>query len=135
MQFVDTNIFIRHFTADDQTKAQACFALFQKAQRSEVVLTTSESVIAEVVYVLSSKQLYNLSRSEIRELLYPILMLPGFKLTHRTTYLRALDLYANYQIDYEDALSVAHMERLKIDSLISYDRGFDRLGTVKRQEP
>lgn len=44
----------------DPDKAAACLALFQKARRREVLLTTSEAVIAEVVYVLSSKAVYNL---------------------------------------------------------------------------
>ena len=53
MQFVDANLFIRFLTRDDPEKAQACFELFQKAKKREILLTTSESVIAEVVYVLS----------------------------------------------------------------------------------
>ena len=137
MQFVDANIFIRHLTADDPQKAPACLALFQKAQRNEIDLTTSESVIAEVVYVLSSKRLYALPREDIRELLYPLLTLPGLKLTYRRSYLRALDLYAAYPIDFEDALSIAHMERRHISDLISYDQGFDRISPpgIKRSEP
>ena len=67
MQFVDTNIFLRHLTNDDPIKAKACFALFQRAQQKKIAITTSESVIAEVVYVLSSsKQVYKLNPEEIR---------------------------------------------------------------------
>ena len=96
---------------------------------------TSEAIIAEVVYVLSSKQLYSLPRTEIRDLLYPLLLLPGLKLPYRKSYLRALDLYADQAIDFEDALAVAHMERLKIAEVLSYDRGFDRLAGIRRVEP
>ncbi len=136
MQFVDTNIFLRHLTGDDPKKAQACFQLFQKAERNEIQLTTSQVVIAEVVYVLSSsKQVYNLSREEIRSRLYPLLSMQGLKLTHRKMYLRALDLYATYPLDFEDALIVAHMERQKIKEVFTYDRGFDRMSSVKRLEP
>ena len=135
MQFVDANIFIRYLTRDDPEKAQACFELFQKAQRNEIALTTSESVIAEIVYVLSSKQLYNLSHQEVRALLYPLLSLRGLKLTHRKPYLRALDLYATYPIDFEDALTVAQMERQGITEIYSYDRDFDRVSGITRLEP
>jgi predicted nucleic acid-binding protein len=135
MQFIDTNIFIRHLTGDDAVKAQACLALFQKAQRNEIALTTSETIVAEVVYVLSSRQLYNLPRTQIRALLYPLLSLRGLKLAYRKTYLRALDLYATYPIDFEDAMAVAHMERQKITDIVSYDKGFDRIPAVGRQEP
>jgi len=135
MRFVDASIFIRHLTGDDPEKARACFELFRQAQRREITLTTSESVIAEVVYVLSSKQLYNLPREEIRNLLYPLLSLPGLKLNHRRMYLRALDLYAAYPLDFEDALTVAHMERQKVGELYSYDREFDQVAEISRLEP
>ncbi len=135
MQFIDANVFIRHLTRDDPEKAQACFELFHKAQRRELTLITSESVIAEVVYVLASKQLYNLPREEIRKLLYPLLSLPGLRLTHRKMYLRALDLYATYPLDFEDALTVAQMERQKISELYSYDREFDQVAGITRLEP
>lgn len=135
MQFVDTNIFIRHLTNDVPEKARACLEMFQKAQRGEVTLTTTEAVITEAVYILSSKQLYHLPREEIRKLLYPLLSLPGLKLTHRKVYLRALDLYATYPIDFEDAVVVAQMERQGIAELYSYDRDFERIPGVTRVEP
>jgi predicted nucleic acid-binding protein len=135
LQFIDTNIFIRHLTGDDPKKARSCFELFQKAQRNEVDLTTSESVIAEVVFVLSSKQLYNLPRDQIRALLYPLITLPGLKLPQRKIYLRALDLYAKHALDFEDTLSLAHMEHRKITDVVSYDRGFDKVHDVQRIEP
>ena len=136
VRFVDTNVFLRHLTGDDPAKARACLELFRQAQRGEVNLTTSETVIAEVVYVLASPQAgYGLSRTEIRQRLYPLLLLPGLKLPDRRTYLRALDLYASYAVDFEDALTVAHMERLKVTELYSYDRHFDRVPDIQRLEP
>ena len=135
MQFIDANVFIRFLTRDDPEKAQACFELFQKAEERKALLVTSESVIAEVVYVLSSKRLYNLPREQIRALLYPLLSLSGLKLAHRKMYLRALDLYATYPIDFEDALIAAQMERQKITELYSYDRDFDHVPEITRLEP
>jgi uncharacterized protein len=135
MYFVDTNIFLRHLTRDDPVKAAACFALLQAAQRNEVQLTTSESVIAEIVFILSSPRLYGLAREEIAARLRPILQLPGLKVTHRSTYLRALDLFVRYRVDFEDALTVAHMERQGMRELYSYDRDFDAVETITRHEP
>jgi predicted nucleic acid-binding protein len=109
--------------------------LFQAAARKDITLTTSESVISEVVYVLSSKRLYDLPREEIRRLLYPLLSLPGLKLVHRKMYLRALDLYAAYSLDFEDALTVAQMERQQLSELYSYDRHFDQIPWITRLEP
>lgn len=135
MQFVDANIFIRHLTRDDPEKAQSCFDLFKQAQRREIALITTEAVIAEVVYVLSSKVLYNLPPDEIRRLLYPILSLSGLKITPRRVYLRALDIYAAYGIDFEDALIAAHMEHQGASDVYSYDRDFDQVDGVNRIEP
>ena len=135
MPFIDANVFIRYLTRDDPQKADACFALFQRAKRNEIVLVTTESVIVEVVYVLSSKQLYDLPRCTIRDLLYPLLSLPGLKLAQRKTYLWALDVYAGYNVDFEDALIVAQLERQKETELYSYDRDFDQVPGITRIEP
>jgi predicted nucleic acid-binding protein len=137
MQFVDTNIFIRYLTKEDPEQAAACYRLFAQAKLNEVELTTSEAVIAEIVFILSSKRLYNLARQDIRIRLYPLISLPGLKLPNRRQYLRALELYSNNPIDFEDALSVAAMERQKISELYSYDKDFDRItdSKVTRLEP
>jgi uncharacterized protein len=66
MRFVDTNIFIRYLTKDNPRKAEACFALFHRAKQGEEALTTSETVIGDVVYVLSAKDLCSPPQEEIR---------------------------------------------------------------------
>lgn len=137
MFFVDTNIFIRYLTKDDPEKAAACYRLFEQAKQGTVEITTSESVLAEVVFILSSKRLYNLSRQDVRVRLYPLLMVAGLKLPRRQMYLRALDLYSSNSVDFEDALSVAAMEQQKIAEIYSYDQDFDRMKNVavRRIEP
>lgn len=87
------------------------------------------------MYVLSSKQVYALTREEIRARLYPLLSLPGLRLTHRKAYLRALDLYVSYPLDFEDAILAAQMERQKVREVYSYDREFDRVPSIERLEP
>jgi predicted nucleic acid-binding protein len=137
MQFVDTNIFIRFLTGDDPEKAQQCKLLFERANRGEVDLTTSESVIAEIVFILSSKRLYNQSRSDIRSRLYPLISIQGLKIAHRRVYLRALDIYEKNNLDFEDALTVARMEQQDLTQIYSYDRDFDTVDGIEidRLEP
>ena len=135
MSFVDTNIFIRYLTNDDPAKAQACFTLFQETKNNNINLITTEAVVAEVVYVLSSKRLYNLPRNDIRARLYPLLSLPSLSLPNRQAILQALDIYVTYTIDFEDALIVAHMHSRHESQVYSYDRGFDKIQGVKRLEP
>ncbi len=133
-QFVDTNIFIRYLTQDNAEKYRACYQLFKRAEQNQVSLTTSESILAEVVYVLESKY-YAVPRQQIKVALSRLLILPGLKVAHLSTYLRALALYGQRSIDFEDCLSIAHMERQKLGEIISYDRDFDQVKEIIRTEP
>jgi predicted nucleic acid-binding protein len=133
-QFIDTNIFLRYLTQDEQ-HYKACLALFQRAERNQVNLITSEVVIVETVFVLSSPQHYRLTRQQIHVTLSRLLLLPGLKLLNRNIHLRALALYAHHALDFEDCLSIAYMEQLNVPQIYSYDRGFDHINTVQRVEP
>jgi predicted nucleic acid-binding protein len=135
MRFLDTNIILRYLTRDDPIKTNACFALFQRVKKRQELLTTSEAVIAEAIYVLSSNT-YRLTAQEIRTRLLPLILLPGLRLPYKRVYVRALELYVTYSpLDFEDVLNLAHMERLKIREIYSYDRDFNRVTSVKRREP
>ena len=137
MKFLDANVILRYLTRDDEAKAQACFALFQRVKQGEEQVLTCEAIITEVVYVLSSPRApYRLNHEEIRARLLPILALRGLKLPQKRVYLHALDVFASSPfLDFEDALAVAHMERRGIAELLSYDRDFDRVPGFKRVEP
>lgn len=137
MRFLDTNVIIRYLTGDDEVKAEACYELFQRVQRGEEELFTSEAVVAEVTFVLSSRRgPYRLSHEEVRSRLLPILSLRGLHLPQKNVCLGALDLYgASPFLDFEDALAVAHMERQGLTEIVSYDRDFDRVAGIQRVEP
>ncbi len=135
MEFVDANIFLRYFTNDHPAQAQKRYALFQRVKRKEIQLTTTEAVLAKVVYVLASPRLYNQPRANIKTLLTPMLNLTNLKIPNRQVLIRALDLYADSNLDFEDALSVAHMRKRQLRTILSYDRHFDRVQGIHRQEP
>jgi predicted nucleic acid-binding protein len=133
--FLDTNIIIRYLTQDNPAQGQRAYAFLQQVEQGSVEVTTTEAVIAEVVHVLSSKVLYGVPRQDIRTRLTAVIRLKGLKLRYKGMYLRALDLYATTNLDFVDALTVAHMERQQIATVVSFDRDFDRIPTVSRQEP
>lgn len=137
MRFLDTNVILRYLTGDDEVKAANCYRLFQRVQQGEEELFTSETVVSETVYVLSSSRLpYQLTHEEIRERLLPILTLRGIRLPQKQVCLNALDIYAASPFfDFEDALAVAHMEHAGVTEIVSYDRDFDRVPGVERVEP
>jgi len=135
MIFLDANVILRYLTADVPEKAERCLALFQRADRGEVELTTSEAIIAEVVYVPSSKHLYHLDRGRIREILLPVVHLRGLKAPSRSLLHQALETYATHSVDFEDALAVAHMRSQGMSEIVSYGQHSDRIEGVRRIEP
>jgi predicted nucleic acid-binding protein len=136
MRFLDTNIILRAITKDDPVKSHACAELFLRVQRGEEQLETSQSVIAEAVYVLASRKWYNLPRAEIVAKLRPIITLRHLKLAQKRIVLQALLIYYQYpQLDFEDALSIALMQHNKLTTMVSYDRDFDAIPNITREEP
>lgn len=135
VRFLDTNIFLRHFTNDNPIQSPACFALIQAIEQGRVTAWTSNLVIAEVVFVLSSKVIYNYDRETIRDVLLPIIDLPGIKLAHKRMYNRVFELYTTLNIDYVDAYNAALMESHRQLEVYSYDQDFDRIIGVIKIEP
>jgi len=134
-RFLDTNIFLRHLLNDDPAKSPACFALVQAIERGEVSAWTSHLVIAELVFVLSGKKTYNLSRPEVRDRLLPLINLPNLKIPQKRLFGRIFDLYTSLPIDYVDCYHAALLEGREAAELYSYDSHFDRVASVRRFEP
>lgn len=137
MRFLDTNVILRYLTRDDELKAQSCYQLFVRASRGEEILITCEAIVAEVVYVLSSRRAgYHLNRREIAARLFPIISLRGLRLPQKQIYINALNVYASSSsLDFEDALAIAHMQHQGITEIISYDQDFDSIPDIHRIEP
>ncbi len=85
--------------------------------------------------MLTSRRLYAVSRARVRDLFLPLLTLRGMRLPNRRVYLRALEVFVEHDIDFEDALTVAHVEQEGLAAILSYDRDFDRIPGIARQEP
>ena len=135
-QFVDTNIVIRYLTQDNPDQSKRSYQFLQRIQSGQLIATTSESVVVEMVQVLSSKALYNLPRPTIRQRLLPILRLRGLRVPQKRRVMRALDLYVAHRfLDFVDALSAAQVEQTQGMRIVSFDRDFDRVPGVVRDEP
>ena len=135
LRFVDTNVILRLLTKDHPQQSAAAQEVFRQVANGNLLVTTSETVIAEVLYVLSSRGLYDLSRSDIRRKISNILRLQCMIVPNKQTYERTLEVYASTGVDFEDALSVAHMEAQGITTILSFDRDFDRFPSIEREEP
>lgn len=133
--FLDTNVILRYLTQDNPQQSPRAYRIIKQLESGALEASTCEGVIVEAVYVLSSKSLYNLPRQDVRTYLKTIIGLPGLKIDNKRSYLRALDLYATTNLDFVDALIVAHMERTKTQTVLSFDQHFDRISSVERKEP
>jgi predicted nucleic acid-binding protein len=48
---------------------------------------------------------------------------------------RAVEVYEVHRLDFADAYLVASAERTGVGVIASFDRGIDRVATVRREEP
>ncbi len=133
--FVDANIFIRLLTGDDPVKERQCLELFRRAKAGDVTLVTSSVIIAEVTFVLTSRATYNFSRRQVSLGLQPLLVLPHLQLEQKPAVMAALELWELTKLDFPDCLAVEMTQRMSLDAIYSYDRGFDRIPDIRRLEP
>jgi len=133
MRFVDTNVFLRFLVNDDPAKADACEALFRRAIDGDETLSTSDMVIAEIIWVLESY--YELKKSDIRERVEKILNTRNLSCPNREIIISALSIYDEKNMDFIDAYNAFLLKRDEIDEIYSYDKHFDRIDWIKRIEP
>ena len=133
--YIDTDVIIRLVTGDDPAKQAAAVALFERAEAGDVRLKAPVTVIADAVYVLSSRRLYNLPRIDVQAILERILQVRHFEVESRAALTEALQVYASSNLDFGDAMIVASMRLDDLPDLYSYDRDFDGVEGVTRLEP
>lgn len=133
--YVDTDIIIRLITGDDPKKQEAAAKLFEKVENGELILTTPDTAIADVVFVLSSPRLYNFPRIEIRDVLVSLLRYTNFKVDNKQAVTSALDLYASTNLDFGDCLLAILTSQTEAKEIYSYDHDFDKIEGIKRKEP
>ncbi|MGH2457621.1 MAG: PIN domain-containing protein [Chloroflexota bacterium] len=135
VSYVDTDVIVRFISGDDPVKMRAATTLFTAVEEGKQTLSCPVTVIADAVYVLTSRHLYALDRGLVASALSALVSLPRFRVAQRPIVQRALDLFAGTRLDFGDAMIVATMEHAGVATLYSYDGDFDRFSTIQRQEP
>ena len=134
LPFLDTNLFLRHLTQDDAVLSRRATALFRRVAAGAETLETADTVVFETVFTL--QRFYQLSRSDIRDGVLPLLFLPGVRLPNKRRYRRAFDLYTSMPaLSFADCFHVATMEQRGLTRMVSFDRALSRIPTLKRMEP
>ena len=138
MRFLDANIFLRFLveprTRADEPKHEATFGLFQAIEAGESVVT-SELIVHEVLFILTSKKHYGYDKAEAVAMLRPLLEFRAVSIARKRLLIDALGLYAEYRfLDFPDAMAIV-LSREDGHQLTSYDRGLSRVPGVERSEP
>jgi predicted nucleic acid-binding protein len=139
MTVVDANYFLRYFlrpaTPQDQHMAQTAATLFRRVEAGQEAIITTDAVVAEVVFILSSRRHYHLPRPDVVARLTPILRLPGCKVTRKRFVLRALDLWSiSAKLSFADALGAVYAQELKVP-LASFDGALARVARTTLWQP
>lgn len=132
-KFIDTNVFLRYLTKDDPSKFERCRQMFKRALEGEITLSTSEMVIAELIWTLQSY--YKVPKAEVVEKVSVILGTENLFVLNKDILADALVLYARKNIDFIDAYNAVFMKYQGLREIYSYDEDFDMIEDIERKEP
>jgi len=132
-KFLDTNIFLRYLTKDDEEKAYKVLDLLKKIEKGEEKVITSPLVIFELIFTL--QKYYKLPKEEIRDLVLPLINLRGLKLPYKAVFEKTLEVFPNTNVSFADLFNYFFMLEHEVKEIYSYDEDFDELPEVKRLVP
>lgn len=131
--FVDANIFLRHLLQDHEEHSPRATDFISRLERREVLAETSTTVMAEVVFVL--ERTYKIPKDAVRRGILELMALPGLTLAGAESVRGALEVYVTRNVSYGDAFNAVQMLRRSLDTVVSFDRDFDRIPGITRIEP
>jgi len=98
--------------------------LVERAEQGEITLRISTVIVAEIVWVLNS--FYKYSRTQVAEVLIPLLTSEGGLLEDGEQIVVALEWMAAANVDFIDAY-LAEVARRNHEAVVSFDQDFRRL--------
>ncbi|MBI2865364.1 MAG: PIN domain-containing protein [Chloroflexi bacterium] len=132
LPFIDTNIFLRHLRQDDPTLSRKATAIFDRIERGELRVCTSDVVIFETVFTLQRS--YQQPRDRIAEAVLSLLELPGLVLPGKRAYRKVFAHYRQGGLGFADCYHVVLMERWQTKEIFSFDTDFDKVPAIKRRQ-
>ncbi|XHX79819.1 MAG: PIN domain-containing protein [Stenomitos frigidus ULC029] len=122
--WVNANALLRLITNEPLNLAELAARLTERAEQGKITLRTSPIVVAEIVWVLNS--FYKYSRTQIAEVLIPLLTSDGVQLEDNEQIVAALEKMATANVDFIDAY-LAEVARHHGEAVVSFDQDFRRL--------
>lgn len=125
--FLDTNIWLRFLTADNEALYQKCLSLFENIERGRIKPYTSTIVLLEIHFVLA--KIYQISKENILKDLFVILKTRNLTLIEKTNFPKALYYYQKYQVKLADCLIASQLPKTTI--LCTFDQELRKIKEIK----
>jgi predicted nucleic acid-binding protein len=127
--FLDTNIIVRHLTADPPEMAARATAFLADADQ----LFLADLIVAETIDVLES--FYEAPRGQVAAAMRSLVSMDSVVTVDPALLLRAIEVYEVDRLDFAEAYLVACAETTGVGRVASFDQAIDRVPTVERLEP
>jgi len=131
--FLNTNVILRHLLNDVPEQFPRAHALLMRIESGDLRVRTTDTVVSETVFML--QRVYKKTPQEIRDVLVPLLELPGISLTGKPVIREAFRLYVDAKLPFADAYHAALMADLGLTEIYTFDRHFDRCPGITRRDP
>jgi len=128
--FLDANIFLRHLLGDHPEHSPRATAYLKRVEEGEIQVHTADTVIFEVVFTLQRQ--YHQPKVKIQEAILPLIELPGIILPSKRRFRKVFDLYVDLNLSFADAYHAVLMQQNKLNQIVTFDKGFDRVPNIER---
>jgi predicted nucleic acid-binding protein len=130
--FVDSNVFLRFLTVDDQGQHPKAARLFEAARRGECRLVTGPPVLFELAWTLRAA--YGTPKARVIEILSAVFATPGMTLTDASMVSEALTLASATGSEFADAYVAASCRSAGCSGVATFNRkDFGRLGVEQAE--
>ena len=120
MIFVDTNYFILFFLKDIPSQYKVAKKLFDDGAKGRKKLSTSTIVVFEIYWLFGS--FYEKTKPEVIDILKKTLSLNFIEIADRKIITKALEVYENTSLDFEDCYNIVYSEKNTALKFLTFDR-------------
>ena len=124
--FVETSVFIRFFTSDDENKYLDCLKVFELIEYGSIKPYTSNIVILEIIFILMRH--YKFEKRKVLSAVKKLLSLRNLTLIETTNTKLSMTYFAKFNIKYGDCLIASQIP--KGISLLTYDNDFSKVKAI-----
>jgi predicted nucleic acid-binding protein len=126
---IDTNIFLE--VQLNQEKAQQASKILEAVFKNIIHAYITDFTIDSIAIIMEH---YNKSSAEIKRFLVSLLAYEGLEFYQLSIFdkIEATEHMSSLQLDFDDACMYQAMRVLKITTIASFDKDFDKIPSIKR---